>query len=557
MKRLLALLLVLCLLFSCAWAEEASRDPSNDIVILYTNDVHCGVEEGWGYAGVYAVREYYRKNHKEGHVFLVDCGDAVQGEAIGLMTSGEAILDIMNVMDYDAVTLGNHEFDFGTNQLDKLLGMAKFPYVCCNFFKDGKQVLPSYLIKEADGVKIAFVGVVTPLTMRTSLPASVKNEKGEYVFSFAGGKDGQELYDTVQKAVDEARAEGADYVILLAHLGNQAEYGPYQYAKLIENTTGIDAMLDGHSHDTDQAVVKNKEGKDVVRTSSGTKLANIGVLTITAEGKISSELLQWNQAAGAPALLGVQNAAADEAAAVEKEINENLGQKVAESPFVLYVNDPTARDEEGNPVRIIRQAETNLGDLVADALLQQAGDGDIAFINSGAIRDALPSGTITENNVITVLPFQSYVMTVELSGQTVLDALEWSAHVVSGEFGGFLQVSGLTYEINGQIPSPVVEDENGFFDYVDETKERRVRNVKVKGEDLDPQKTYRVVSIDFHIMGGDGYSMYDGAKIVSLLDKLAYQALIDYMRDALGGVVSADYENPYGQGRIVSADAGE
>lgn len=553
-KKLLGLLLALALLLGCAAAEEAATPTlTKDLVILYTSDVHCGVGKNWGYASLYAMKEQFAQDN---YVLLVDNGDAIQGEPVGTMTKGNAIINIMNAIGYDVVIPGNHDFDYGVDTFLELTKKANFPYISCNFNKDDELIFDPYIIKEFDGVKVAFVGVTTPDTLRTSTPTHFMNEEGEFIYGFCQDETGEKLYEAVQKAVDGARAEGANYVILLAHLGKAAESSPWMYNQVIENTTGIDVMLDGHSHDTDQVVVKNKDGADVPRSAVGTKLNEIGVLTIGTDGKVATKTLTCIADPGAPELLKLENPASEAVNAAMGELDEQLKQVVAKSSVDLTIYDPTAKTEDGKPVRIIRQMETNLGDLVADAYRDQSGGADIAFANAGSIRDSLPAGDLTKNDILTVQPFGSSLTVIEVTGQQVLDALEWSVHSLPGEFGGFEQVSGITFEFDSEIPSPVVMDADAMFDHVDNTMERRIRNVLVGGEPLDPQKTYTLASLDYQLLNdGDGYTMYKGCKVLQESVKLDNQMLIDYISQTLGGVVGEEYANPYGQGRIVSVHA--
>ena len=551
MKKLLAVFLALIMLLSFATAEEADEPAlTKNLVILYTSDVHCGIEQGWGYAGLYAVKEYYAADN---YVMLVDDGDAIQGEPIGTMTKGEGIIDIMNAVGYDLAIPGNHEFDYGMDNFLALTEKADFQYLSCNFNKEGELVFAPYAIKEFDGVKFAFIGVTTPMTLRSSTPRYFMDENGNFIYGFMQDETGEQVYAAVQKAVDDARAEGAKYVIVMAHMGNEEECSPWMYSDVIANTTGIDVWLDGHSHDFDQVVMQDKDGKDVVRSACGTKLGSIGVLTFGAEGFVSAGLMSWDQSIAAPALFGLQNAGADAVKAETAELNEVLQTVVAKTAVDLYINDPTEVTEEGKPIRIIRRAETNLGDLCADAYLDQSGEADIAFVNGGGIRVQLNAGDLTLNNILTVHPFGNSLTVIEVTGQQVLDALEWSVHSLPGEFGGFDQVAGLTFEYDATIESPVIEDDSKMFAGVDDTKERRVRNVLVGGEPLDPEKTYKLASHDYQLLNnGDGYTMFAGAKVLQESVKLDNQVLIDYITETLGGVVGEGYDNPYGQGRIVS-----
>ncbi len=556
MKKLLGLLLAFCLLLGCcaAFAEEAAAPAlEKDLVILFTSDIHCGIDQGWGFAGLYAVKESLSADN---HVLLVDDGDAIQGEPIGTMTTGEGIIDIMNAVGYDIAIPGNHEFDYGMDRFLELTQKANFPYLSCNFNKEGELIFKPYIIKEFDGVKIAFVGVTTPMTLRSSTPRYFMNDQGEYIYGFLQDETGEALYTAVQKSVDDARAEGANYVVVMAHLGNEAECSPWMYSDVIANTTGIDAWLDGHSHDTEQAVVKNKEGADVVRSACGTKLANIGALTIAKDGTISSQLFGWDSSVAAPKLLSLNNVGSEAVSAASDVLNAKLQEVVAKTAVDLYINDPEAKTDEGKPIRIIRRAETNLGDLCADAYRDQGGNTDIAFVNGGGIRVQLNAGDLTLNNILSVHPFGNSLTVIEVTGQQVLDALEWSVHSLPGEFGGFDQVSGITFEYDSEIESPVIQDESKMFAGVDDTKERRVRNVKVGGEPLDPEKIYTLASHDYQLLNnGDGYTMFDGCKVLQESVKLDNQVLIDYITQTLGGVVGEGYDQPYGQGRIVSVHA--
>ncbi len=550
-KRILALVLLVVMMLSLTSFRAFAEENEKDLIILYTSDVHCGIDQGWGYAGLYAVKENLSSKYD---VLLVDDGDAIQGEPIGTMTTGEAIIDIMNVMGYDVAIPGNHEFDYGVDRFLELAKKANFPYISCNFNKEGELLFDPWLIKEVGGRKIGFVGVTTPDTLRASTPTYFMDENNNYIYGFLQDKTGQPLYDAVQKAADDCRAAGADYVILIGHLGNETECSPWMYSEVIENVSGIDAMLDGHSHDTDQVIVKDKDGKDVVRSACGTKLGDIGVLTITRDGKISSELYPWNSSSSLPTLLGIENKASEAVYEGAAELKAKLAEVVATSTVDLYFYDPETMKDGEKPVRIIRRAETNLGDLCTDAYLDQSG-ADIAFVNGGGIRVPISKGDITLNDILKVHPFGNSLTVIEVTGQQVLDALEWSVHALPGEFGGFNQVAGITFEYDSSIDSPCVVDDNGFFDHVDDSMERRVRSVKVGGEELDPAKTYTLASVDYQLLNhGDGYTMYDGAPVLQKSVKLDNQVLIDYVTGTLGGQIGAGYENPYGQGRIVAVN---
>ena len=528
-------------------AEAAPVEKNGDIVILYTSDVHCGIDQGFGYAGLQQVRDYLIAQGND--VILVDDGDSIQGEPIGTMTKGEAIVDLMNEIGYSVAIPGNHEFDYGMDRFLALTEKADYPYISCNFNYKGELVFEPYVIRELAGKKVAFVGVTTPRTLVSSTPTYFQDENGEFIYGFLQDDTGEAVYNAVQSAVDSARAEGADYVVVLAHLGNEAECIPWTYGDVISNTSGIDVFLDGHSHDTDQVVVKNKDGQDVPRSACGTKLACIGWCRIGADGAISTGNYTWNNPVAAPALLGIENEMSRAVATASDELNEKLGEVVASSMVELTVNDPVEVDANGRPIRMVRRAETNLGDLCADAYRNQSG-ADIAFVNGGGVRANIPAGDITLGNILSVHPFGNAMCVIEVSGQQILDALEWGARAVPSETGGFLQVSGLSYEIHSYIDSACVADTNGMFAGVE--GERRVKNVLVGGEPIDPNGTYTRASHNYMLLeSGDGYSMFRGAPVLQDRVKLDNQVLIDYITETLGGVIGAEYEEMTGQGRIV------
>ena len=550
MKKFLALLLSVMMLLGCiAMAEEAPAGLTKNVVILFTSDVHAGIDQGWGYVGLAAIRDGLSGNN---HVVLVDNGDAIQGETIGTMTDGKAIVELMNVVGYDVAVPGNHEYDYG---MDNFLSLAKdvaaYPYVSANFTYKNEPVFNPYVIKEFDGVKIAFVGVTTPKTITSSTPTYFQDENGEYVYGFCQDETGEKFYAAIQSAVDAARAEGAQYVIICGHLGTEETCEPYTSIDVIYNVSGIDAVLDGHAHETMPSnIVKGKDGKDVVRVACGTKLANVGALTITPDGKISSELYSWNNSVSPAEIFGLTGEVADAVAAKIASLDEIRQTVVAFSEVTLHIYDPVATD-----VRIIRNAETNLGDLCADAYRAMSG-ADIAFVNGGGIRAQIPAGNITLDQIYSVHPFGNVMCMVEVTGQQILDALEWGARNNPGENGGFLQVSGLTYEIHTYIESTVVADENGMFAGV--TGEYRVKNVMVGGEPLDLNKTYTLASHNYMLKSaGDGYSMFAGAKLLIDETLIDNQVLITYITTELGGVVGEEYANPYGQGRIIGVPAAE
>ena len=554
MKRITALVLAVLMLAGTlgltAWADDDAPQMKKDLVVLFTSDVHCGIDQGFGYAGLVAIRDSLKKTS---HVLLVDNGDAIQGEPVGTMTTGDAIITLMNSVGYDIAIPGNHEFDYGMDRFLELAGKARFPYISCNFNKEGELVFEPYVIKEFDGVKVAFVGVTTPKTITSSTPKYFQDDDGNYIYGFMQDDTGEGVYNAVQTAVDAAREAGAQYVVALGHVGNEETCAPWTYADIIANTTGIDAFLDGHSHDTDQVTMKNADGVDVLRSACGTKLGGVGWLKIeAATGKLTTGLYTWDNAVSAPELLGIQNNASQAVKAATTALNQKLGQKVAKSAVDLTIYDPEAVDQSGKPIRIVRNAETNLGDLCADAYRDQSG-ADIAFVNGGGVRTSLKAGDITLGDILKVHPFGNAMCVVEATGQQILDALEFGARNVPGENGGFLQVSGLTYEIHTYIESTATTDSNGMFTGV--TGEYRVKNVMVDGKPLELDKVYTLASHNYMLKnGGDGFNMFMDCKLLVDESMLDNQVLINYISGTLEGVIGQEYADPYGQGRIVAVE---
>ena len=547
---LLAVVMLLGMIVVPSAVKAEGEEPAKEIVILYTNDVHCGVEDGVGYVGVARMKAALEAAGKE--VILVDSGDAVQGGLVGTLSRGEAIVDLMNTIGYDVATIGNHEFDYGMEQFNKNVGLAKFQYICCNFLdKDGKQVLAPYAIIEKAGKKIGFIGIDTPQTYTSSTPKYFQDSDGNWIYRFCGGNEGKDLYAKVQETVDAVRAEGVDYVIALAHLGIEYESSPWMSTEVIENTTGINVVLDGHSHSVldGSLKTKNKDGEEVILTSTGTKLQNVGMLTIGADGTLSTVLLN------ASAMKFIDSAAllADdkgtgEALKATLAATEELREKVvAHTDVDLVVNDPVS------DVRIVRSQETNLGDLVADAY-RIIGNADIGFSNGGGVRKIIKAGDITFGNMLEVHPFNNKVCVIEANGQQILDALEWSAHLLPGEFGGFLQVSGLKFTIDMNVDSSVEQDADEMFIKV--AGDRRVKDVQVLQADgtyapLDPEKTYSVAGVSYFLTDkGNGYTMFEGCKVLRTGDLLDHEVVINYIVDVLGGTVGAQYVDPYGEERI-------
>ena len=527
--------------------DDVKAEKNGEVYILFTSDVHCGIDQGFGYAGLAEIRDNLEA---QGYTtILVDDGDFIQGEAIGMLSKGESIVKLMNELSYDVVIPGNHDFDYGMDQFFKLADMAQFKLISCNFNKEGEFPFDAYTIVEAAGMKIGFVGVTTPNTLTTSTPAIFQDDNGNFIYNFLQDATGQTLYDAVQKAVDGARAEGADYVYVMGHLGLNAEDQPYTYADVIEHTDGFEVFLDGHSHDTEQVVMKNKDNKEVVRSGVGTKMNAIGYSHIKPEeGIVETDIWTWNNTISLPKLMGIDN---DISKRIEEEyaaFNDRLKEVIARANVELTIYDPVEKDDKGIPIRMVRRAETNAGDFCADAFRYVAG-ADIGLANGGSVRANIEKGDITYESILNIAPFNNQIVMIETTGQSILDALEFGVRSIPGESGGFLQVSGLTYEVNTSIPSGCILDENGMLTGIE--GERRVSNVMIGDEPVDSGKKYLVAGNEYLLLKkGDGNTAFVGANVINACVMPDSQALIQYIQEKLGGEIGDGYDNPYGEGRI-------
>lgn len=548
-KKITAIFLsAVCASSMCRITADAEEDIKG-VVILHTNDVHCGVYADDYTMGAADLAAYRTRLESEGYeVILADAGDFIQGGVIGTLSGGKYPLQIMNKLGYDVAVPGNHEFDYGMDTFFMLTQNADFPYLSANFtdLETGEKPFEGYTIIETDEAKIGFIGIITPQTPTSSRPSYFMNDKGEYIFGFCGDDNGSELYAAVQEAVDGAVSDGAEYIVALGHMGDYVYDEHWSSKSVIENVSGIDVFIDGHSHSViENQKVTDKDGNSVILTSTGTKLENIGTVTITGDG-IVSELMGKDEFT----LTTDKNSAeykaytemTDFIAGIDSEYAELVETVVAKTAVDLTINDP----ETGN--RAVRNAETNMGDLCADAYRIKSG-ADIGLINGGGVRSDIAAGEITYGDIINVQPFGNSLCVVEVTGQQILDCLEKGAAYYPGENGGFMQVSGLTYEIHSGIPSSVKTDDDGNFISVD--GDYRVKNVMVNGEPLDLVKTYTLASHNYMLLScGDGMTMFKDCNVVAREIMIDNQMLIEYISDDLGGTVGEEYSNPKGSGRI-------
>lgn len=543
-RKLLSIILVIAMLLPASAVVHAE---DGDITVLFTNDVHCAIDN---YAILAAYRSELVSQGKE--VFTVDAGDAIQGETIGTFTNGEAVVELMNSVGYDYAVPGNHEFDYGMESfLNIAQNLANYKYISSNFqyLPSASAVFEPYAVEEVNGVSIAFVGISTPETITKANPKYFKDENNNFIYGFPtfDMADGI-LYQNVQKSVDAAKEEGADIVIAIGHLGIAETTEGWKSVDVIANTNGIDCFLDAHSHETiESSTYYNKDGEEVVLASTGTKFANIGVLTIDSEGSLTVDLMATDSVDVSALSADAQNAYSGVKSKIDRYNDE-----------IAYLFDPIGTSEvnlvayDTDSTWLVRKRETNAGDFVADAYRAVTG-ADIAVCNGGGIRSEIAVGEVSRKSLIDMNPWSNPMCVIEISGGQLLDMLEHGARSCPESLGGFFQVSGVKYSIDTRNESPVITNSYGDFVSVDETKKRRVSDVCVNGEALDPNKKYTVAGSKYVLMeGGDGLTMLDGVAVIQ--DEglpCDSEMLIKYFTETLGGVIPASaYGNLKGDGRI-------
>ena len=558
MRKLLGILLSLCLLLGCCagfaeQAEEAdwsaaeyaahaklsyelAKDYTGKTVILHSNDVHGQLD---GYAYIAGLRDYFKSLGAE--VILADSGDFSQGTIYVSSSKGAAAVEMMNVTGYDVVTLGNHEFDFGYVQLMENLSKASFPVLCANITLDetGETILPaSTVITTESGLKIGFIGVDTPETVTKVNPGLIN------MITFSAF---DKLYESTQKAVDQVRAD-ADLVIGLFHLGvdNESKTNAYRSVDALAKVTGIDMVLDGHSH---TVMTAGQNGQSI--QSTGTKFANIGVVVIDNESKgIETNFL-------IPTFLGsklysfnfIDETVLSKAQEIMAKVDEEYNAVFAASEVLL----------NGDKAPGNRTEETNLGDLITDAMVwsvvkeggieQVEPNAVVGITNGGGIRAPIAEGDVSKKDINTVLPFGNTVAVIYVTGAELLEALEASTFCTPDAVGGYPQTSGIEWTL----------DTTKAFDqgevYVLDGKEssyyapasiNRVTITAINGEPFDVNATYAVVTNNFCAAGGDTYNVF--ARSSSSFDTgiPMDEAVMAYVSEVLNGKIAAD---AYGQPR--------
>ena len=494
-------------LASCSTADNDDNattplTPQKTIVILYDNDVHCAID---GYTKLAGLRDAIAASDTA-YVGITSSGDFLNGSVSGSISRGQYIVDIMRNVGYDAVTLGNHEFDFSTPRMMELMPQIKAPVICANFFKQGAThpFYPTYTIKTYGQKRVGYVGVCTP--------ASMSDEA--YAFF---DKDGNQLYDLrpddvatlVQQSVDSVRRAGADYVVLLSHLGEIVSNEGIDSHTLVSQVRGIDVVLDGHTHSViPQDMTEDLDQKEIPVSQTGTGFANIGKLVITTDGKISTSLISLND------IPYTSNAVTTTTDSIKHLMEAETNKVLGTSDFDLTIND-----SEGN--RLVRKGETNLADLCADAFRERC-NADIGLINGGGIRNNIPAGKITLGNAISTMPFYNLTCKIEVTGEMILEVLKKCTEKYPQEDGFFPQVSGMKFTLHASDHTI--------------TDVQVINRETSEYEPLLPNRQYTIGISDYYTSGF--YGILRNAKLIEQTTEQTYITLANYIKDTLGGDVS-------------------
>ena len=525
MKKILSLLLAVVMVFGLMTAAfAADADLAGKTVVLHTNDVHGQVDL---YAKVAALKKDYEA--KGADVILVDAGDYAQGTPYVSDSQGKTAIELMNAAGYDVVTLGNHEFDYGYANLQTIMKDAKFKVVC-NIKYNGKLAFDaSYVVETKGGLKVGFLGLTTPETSTKAHPAKIKG------VTFMAQNA---LYSFATQEAANLKADGSDVVIALTHLGVDPESKPNRSTDLYANAKGIDFIIDGHSH---TKMTEGENGEPIQSTE--TKLKYVGVVVIdNATKKIeSNELIQLD---------GYANEDADTKAAADAiitDVDARLGAVFAKSEVEL-----NGKRDPG-----VRTQETNLGDLIPDALLWYAtkdgkldvpADHIVAVTNGGGIRASIKAGDITMKDINTVLPFGNTVAVVYISGEKLLESLEAATQSAPTALGGFPQIAGINLSLcTGAAYDKQDETYPGGSTYYGPKSINRVTINSINGKPFRAKDTYAVVTNDFMAAGGDVYYAFASSPKIVDTGTPMDEALVEFIKVKLNGVIGKEYENAQGR----------
>ena len=488
--------------------------PSKSIVILYENDVHCGID---GYTKIAGLRDAINRADTA-YAAAVCVGDFLQGNTTGAISKGQYIADILRLMDYHALTLGNHEFDYGVPRMKQLLD--GHPVTCANLYEAGEPqpVFAPYIIRQYGDKRVAYVGACTPETMILE-GYSFYDTNGVLLYDLKP----KTFYQLIQQAVDAARAEGADYVVLLSHVGETPQSMGFSSHRLVNNTRGIDVVLDGHSHEIIEcAKAVNLDGKEITVTQTGTQFVNVGKLLITPDGRMTTQLIKR---ADIPYENERISAVTD---SIRQMVKAVTSAKVAHSDYRLVVSDENAQ-------WIVRGQETNAGDLVADAY-RHAMKADIGMENGGGIRNDIMAGDITYGDIIGMLPYDNTLRRISVTARQLKEMLTRCTALVPVLDGNFPQCSGLRFTIHSKshtVSDIQIQQANGSY------------------APIDMKRTYSVALTNYNHEGGGFFDCFKKCPVLEESSLRYYEALADYLGKVLGGSTGKTYAKPQGRITIV------
>lgn len=525
-RKTAALTLALTCLFSSAFASDYSH-----LVIMHTNDTHGYDQRADGVNGMATVAALKKDFEAQGkQVVLLDAGDAIQDNNLVNLSKGKTAIDFMNATGYDAMTLGNHEFDYGADVTQQRIKQAHFPVMSANIMVDatGKPFTPkTHAIIRKGNLNIGVFGLTTPSTVTTSNPKSTRG------LTFLARDN---MYTAAQKEVNALKNENCDLVIALGHLGSAPDAAGDRSDDVLNHVKGIDIFIDGHNH-----VVKNHTINGALLAETGAHMANIGVIQ-NVDGTWKEDLYPY----------GRYNKEDPKVKAMVDKAQARINRRLAS------VVGTTAATLDGTRAPGVRTEETNLGDFLADAFLWQVRQATVlthtrvdgAIMNGGSIRASINKGKITENDLLLVMPYHNYLQYVTMKGSTLLEILEAATCTTPQAIGAFPQVAGIEYTVDTRIPyaKGTVYPHSTY--YSPAKPGSRVTITKVGGRSFNPDDTYCIVVPDYLTSGGDTYSaLTDPDKVtVGDVDYLDVDAVRNYIKEALGGTVGDTYARP--QGRI-------
>lgn len=504
------LILTLALVAGCTAKEQRS------IVILYDNDVHCNID---GYAIMKGLSDAISDTAWVG---MTSSGDFLHGGTAGALSNGRYVLDIMKYMEYDAVGLGNHEFDYGVPHLLEVMEESKLPIVCANLRPlDSKTpMFAPYTIRKYGERSVAFIGIVTPESL-ISESYAFYDKQGNQLYSLSEDS----LIELVQTTVNKIRKTDADYVVLLSHLGERGVKNFLTSHKLIAETYGIDVVLDGHSHSSVPCdTLTNKSGRKVIISQTGSLFKNVGKLLIDAKGNISTELIPLDS-------IHFENPTVRQVTdSIHKVMSLITSRVVCHSDYPLSIYDDEGRQR-------VRYAETGVGNLVCDAFLKISG-AQLAVNNGGGIRSDMPAGDWTYGDIISLLPYNNNLQTVRIKGSKLKELLVATTANSPKEDGQFPQISGFRFTLDTLATGParisrieILNDKNGRY------------------SKMDDDTYYTLCTTDYCISGGGMYNVLRDAEIINDKIVLYSNALATYVEKDLNGRIPERYSST--QRRII------